>query len=267
MIGEGESVSRWFENQRNHNGGDMKMRSVFNTVIVALGIISGGLAQATWLDDEARRQQEAHEMNILETNPCQGSVATPEEIAKVMRPGELTKLVGAHGGADLPKFTRHRTCTAVTGCTEWKRGALELKNSGFQMAVLEVASEKTMIFYLNSRTAYGGNTPTSCEMLNGELQCSELRGAVVYHSAGESTHGTPTGSYSQSEFTTMMGFPVQLSGTLTNTSPMGASFGARSGLCLWLKARVERVRGNYKDESELVFFQSGIDQSMVAPAW
>lgn len=245
----------------------MKMKSVLNTVIVAFGIISGSRAQATWLDDEARRQKEAHEMKILETNPCQGSAVTSEDIAKVMRPGELTKFVGAHGGADLPKFARHRTCTAVTGCTEWKRGALELKNSGFQMAVLEVASDGTATFRLNSRTAYGGNTPTSCEMLDGELQCGELRGAVVYYSAGEPTHGTPTGSYPQSEFTTMMGRPVQLRGTLTNTSPMGASFEPRSGLCLWLKARVERVRGNYKDESELVFFQSGIDQSMVAPAW
>lgn len=234
---------------------------------MVLGVTLGDRAQAMLSDDEARRQQEAHEMRILETNPCQGSAATPEEIAKVMRPGEMIKFVGAHGGADLPKFARHRTCTAVTGCTEWRRGALELKNSGFQMAVLEVASEKTMIFDLNSRTAYGGNTPTSCEMLNGELQCSELRGAVVYHSAGESTHGTPTGSYSQSEFTTMMGLPVQLNGALTDTSPIGEGFESRSGLCLWLKARAERVRGNYKDESELVYFQSGIGQSMVAPAW
>ncbi len=245
----------------------MKVKSISFLAAMALGVTLGDRAQATWLEDEARRQQEAREMAILEANPCQGSAVTPEEIAKAMRPGELIKFVGAHGGADLPKYSRHRTCTAMTGCTEWKRGTPELENSGFQMAVLEVISDKSVTFSLNSRTAYGGNTPTSCEMLNGELRCHELRAAVVYYSAGEPTHGTPTGYYSRVELTTMMGLPIQLNGTLTNTSPIAEGFEPRSGLCLWLKARTERIRGSNKDESELVYFQSGIDQSMVTPAW
>lgn len=245
----------------------MKIKTISLMAVMALGMTFGDGAQSASLSETDRQQQEIHEMRILEENPCTGTAATLTDIVQVMRPGELTKSFGAHGGADLPMYSRHRTCTATTGCTEWQRGALELDHRGLQMAVLEIVSDKTATLSLNSRTAYGGNTPTSCELLNGEVHCRDLSAAIVYYSAGEPTHGTPTGSYSRPELTKIMGSPVQLSGRLTNSSPIGDRFEPQSGLCLWLKSHVERLRGNYRDESELVYFQSGINQSMVAPAW